>query len=357
MMTELDPKHLQGDGRPLSSEEKSILSDYNHWIEQGYEFLYDESIKNALDRLLVLHPQNQEILLRKINFLYINLRNSHALELLHTLNTLLNLPSFLVDSAMIDEQIRMHAWRSQLYLKQQASASALPDLTYIIEHVNPVQENSYLFKFYYDALNARSKIFKAQGMLEEELFDLNALLTPPLLNSQKHLCHEPYGNLHGYSRRGLYRRSEIYVAQGNYDDALRDLDALLNEDECDAPAVTLHKEVSELVVRKQILSKIEGAAENRAIPSLKTLAKMTFFRHEVNIDTSEWVASNPMAVRTLLEDVDITPEAIHNMRELMSELLFTEIFVGKTVFDDLAMHEDATDNKKRKHDVISSCMS
>jgi len=169
--------------------------------------------------------------------------------------------------------------------------------------------------------------------------------------------------VHSYSQRGLYRRCEIYVAQENYDGALRDLDALLNEDEYDAPALMLRRQVDELVIRKKMLFKLEGSENNRAVPSLKTLAKMAFFRHEANMDTSEWGAANPTGVRTLLNDTGITPEAIHGMRALV----YVEAPTERTVFEELETHGLAAedwdvgashaDNKKRKCDAISPSVS
>jgi len=387
----LSPSELSSGDSALSSEEQGALDNYNQWFVSGDAHDYDahdykEEIEKALNTLLVFFPQHPVLLLRRaqhylkqnkydrarvdltqlleqvpfhvealLKRIQIYHEANQDVELLRDLNCLLNLQPFLSDPDMLDDQIRMRAWRSQVYMKQQALGLALLDLAYIIEHVIPEQEQYRLFHYYYDALNARSEILKTQGKLEAELLDLNQLLAPPFFRSQKHLYREPYGNVHSYSRRGLYRRSEIYVAQENYDGALRDLDALLNEDEYDAPALMLRSQVDELIVRKKMLFKLEGAEENRAIPSLLTLAKMAFFRHEVNMDTSEWVAENPTGVRTLFKDAGITPEAICSMREL----LYVEAPVEQTVFDDLAMHEIAADtnNKKRKHDAISPTMS
>jgi hypothetical protein len=247
-------------------------------------------------------------------------------------------------------------------------------------------------------LNARSKIFKAQGNLEKELSDLNALLTPPFFNSQKHLFHEPYANVHDYSRRGLYRRSEIFVQQKNYGRALRDLDALLYEDPCDAPALMLRSQVhqvlhqhelafkDEVAVHDGVLSspvyrnigetqplmlepeelktfeKAEGQIE-RVIPSLQAFAKMTFFRHEANMDTSAWAASDSVGVGSILKDSGITPETVHSMRSFQ---LMPSTDVEKTVFEEIETCELAAEdwdvgleqeNKKRKHSAISPSMS
>ncbi|MDF1826852.1 MAG: hypothetical protein P1U39_01045 [Legionellaceae bacterium] len=371
MLKNLKSSELCVDGEPLSNEEKRILSDYNQRVDAGEIFSYEETVDDVLQRLLVLRPLNLALLLCRIDLLSLKHQAPYQNdELLCTLNTLLSLESFLSDDVMNFEQIRMRALRSQIYLEKQAPDIALPDLAYIIEHVHPVQEEHYLFHFYYDALYERSKIFKAQGKLEEELSDLNALLTPPALYSQKHFLYAPYGNLHHYSRASLFRRCEIFIAQENYDNALRDLDALLNEDSEDTPALVLRGQVyhalndqaramsDEVAVRDRMLLSLENAEQNKAIPSLQTLAKITFFRHEAKMNTSEWVASNPTEVREIFKATGITPDMLHRMREL----LYIEEPGEKTVFDDLAMHEeheheDVTDNKKRKHSAISPSMS
>lgn len=390
----LSPSDLSIGERALSSEEHEAIVDYNLWIDSNYSYCHEIDVEKALDLLLILFPQNQALFLRRAQIYFeqdkfvlacadltpvllqdpthvdaLLLRVAIAQKtqlneaLLADVDRLLNLQPFLSDPDMFDEQIRVRSWRSDVYIEQKLFDLALPDLAYIIEQVEPVQEQYRLFHYYYDALNVRSEIFKTQGRLEEELLDLKRLLTPPSFRSQKHLYREPYGNVHSYSQRGLYRRSEIYVAQENYGDALRDLDALLNEDEYDAPALMLRRQVDELIIRKKMLFKLEGSENNRAVPSLKTLAKMAFFRHEVNIDTSEWGASNPTAVRTLLNDIGITPEVLDSMRALV----YAEAPVKQTVFEELETHGLAAedwdvgpshaDNKKRKCDAISPSMS
>jgi tetratricopeptide (TPR) repeat protein len=389
----LSPSDLSIGERALSLEEHEALVDYNLWVSSNYDD-EAEDVEKALDLLLSLFPQRQAIILRRaqiyfeqdkcelartditfvltqdpthVDALILGVTIAHKAQqdeaLLADVHRLLNLQSFLSDPDMFDDQIRVRSWRSKVYIKQNLFDLALPDLAHIIEQVEPVQEQYRLFHYYYDALNARSEIFKTQGRFEEELLDLNQLLTPPSFRSQKHLYREPYGNVHSYSQRGLYRRSEIYVAQENYGDALRDLDALLNGDEYDAPALMLRRQVDELVIRKKMLFKLEGSENNRAVPSLKTLAKMTFFRHEVNIDTSECVASNPTAVRTLLNDIGITPEVLASMRALV----YAEVPVKQTVFEEIETHGLAAedwdvgashaDNNKRKCDAISPSVS
>tara|TARA_R110002126_G_scaffold239409_1_gene382707 strand:- start:130627 stop:131814 length:1188 start_codon:yes stop_codon:yes gene_type:complete len=390
----LSQSDLSIDERALSLEEHEALVDYNLWIDSNYSYCHEVDVEKALDLLLNLFPQNQALFLRRaqiyfeqdkfelartditfvlsqdptyIDALILSVSIAHKAQqdevLLADVHRLLNLQSFLSDPDMVDKQIRMRSWRSELYIKQELFDLARPDLDYIIEQVEPSSEQEYLLSYYYKALNTRSKMFKAQGQLEEELDDLKALLAPPFSYNQEYFCHEPYGNVHSYSRRGLYRRSEIYVAQENYDDALRDLDALLYEDEYDAPALMLRRQVDELVIRKKMLFKLEGSENNRAVPSLKTLAKMTFFRHEVNIDTSECVASNPTAVRTLLNDIGITPEVLASMRALV----YAEVPVKQTVFEEIETHGLAAedwdvgashaDNNKRKCDAISPSVS
>lgn len=399
MLSELNPRDIQGDGVRLSSEEMELLRDYNLRIQQGEIFSYDEDVDNILEYLLVLRPFNPALFVCRVDLLSLK---SQALdqnyELLSVLNTLLSLESFLSDQAMNFDQIRMRALRSQIYLEKQAPDIALPDLAYIIEHVHPVQEEHYLFRFYYDALHARSTIYKAQGRLEAELSDLNALLTPPALYSQKHFLYAPYGNLHNHSQYGLYRRSEMYVQQKNYDRALRDLDALLYENPWDAPALMLRSQVYQmlhqheqafqdevavhecmlscpiyqkkgetqpLMLKSEEFEPLNHAEEQveRVIPSLQAFAKMTFFRHEANMDTSAWAASGTMSAYSVLKNSGITPETLHSMR---SSLLMPSIDGEKTVFEELERCELAAEDwdvgleqgsKKRKYDAISPSMS
>lgn len=406
----LSPSDLGLGHQVLSSEARDALDDYNQWAGSNYSHAHEEDVEKALDALLILFPQNQAIILRRaqiyfeqdkfelartdiafvltqepthVDALMLSVSIAHKAQqddvLLADLHRLLSLQSFLSDPDMMDDQIRMRSWRRELYIKQELFDLARPDLDYIIEYVEPVQEEYRLFDYYYDALNARSKIFETQGQLEEELADLNALLTPPMLYSQKHLYRAPYGNLHNHSQRALHRLSEIYIAQENYDEASINIDKLLDEEPCDVPALVLRAQVyqalnqhelaveDEIVVRDLMLLNLEGVKlENSGseIPSLKTLAKMTFFRYETNMDTSEWVAGNtPSNVHNIFKATKITPEAIHSMREL----LYLEAPVDRTVFEELGTYELAaedwdvgvsnTDSKKRQHDAISSSMS
>ncbi|MDF1684612.1 MAG: hypothetical protein P1U36_08130 [Legionellaceae bacterium] len=393
---------LKPNSSTWSAEERGALEKYNKWFSWGGAYEYGKNIHQALDALLILFPEHPALLLRRVEMLKMGLTSHykapHDAELLRALNSLLSSEVFLSYSTpeMRDEQIRMRVLRRDVYLRQQAFDLALPDLAYLIEQTYESRAHSS----YYSSLDARSKIFKTQGKLEQELDDLNALLTPP---HQVHLSHASYGNVHSYSRRGLYRRSEIFVTQDNYEGALRDLDALLSQEPWDAPALMLRYQVfqalnqqehafkDEVVLHDCLLSSpvyqkqgetrplmfvpdelkaledfgVDGGQIERVIPSLQVFAKMTFFKHEANMDTSEWVASNPTGVRTSFKEAGITPEAINHMRTQLSHEDHT--CAGKTVFEALETCELAAedwdvgvsniDNKKRKHDAISPSMS
>ncbi|MDF1684613.1 MAG: hypothetical protein P1U36_08135 [Legionellaceae bacterium] len=423
----LSPSDLSLGGRELSSEARDVLDDYNQWVSSNYRYAHEKDVEKALDALLVLFPQNQAIILRRaqiyfeqdkfdvaraditfvltqdpthVDALILSVSIAHKAQqdevLLADLECFLSLQPFLSDLDMFDEQVRMRSWRSDVYIKRKAFDLALPDLAYIIEQVEPSSEQEYLLPYYYKALNTRSKIFKAQGQLKAEIDDLNDLLSPPFSLNQEYSCYEPYGNVHSYSRRGLYRRSEIFVTQENYEGALRDLDVLLSEMSWDAPALMLRHQVYQKLNQKNqalkdeldlhdavLLSPVyqkQGETQplmlgnedlnhidfehdeiERVIPSLQTFAKMTFFKHEINMDTSEWVASNLEGVRTLFNATGITPEAINHMRIRLSNEACT--VAETTVFEALETCELAAedwdvgvsnmDNKKRKHDALS----
>ena len=160
-------------------------------------------------------------------------------------------------------------------------------------------------------------------------------------------------------------RAEVHRLKENLDAALADSNRALEIEPNHAEALRIRSEVhyKNSNEREGVLDEMRvfELSKTTQVPSLKSLCKVSFFKHESRIVAAGTAFRlNPDSVRHTLVATGITPITIATMREKQNG---TAVIGAKSIFDQLdsfdmerlfraPRHRDATSNKRPAEEAL-----
>jgi tetratricopeptide (TPR) repeat protein len=259
-------------------------------------------------------------------------------------------------------RIKRAYYNALIYFKNDLLDNALVYIEQLLENTPALLNTGECDIDITDVLNLRYQIYAKQEKWPEALIDLTTLLEK-----------KPDSNPKYYDF--LWARAELYLKQNNVDAARQDLDEYLNQFPSHVQGLTYRYDLcrtartrNEIIeqgsedyrtyqqalleadhhARQMVLD--EYALSGVSMPSLVTLCKMTFFKHEPNLYSTGAVlkaVDKAPKLRKVLHETEINPLTLSAMHERLRP---HQVCVD-TVFDQLSRQEeiDAYQNKRQKY--------